>query len=572
MPSRLALLTSPTGDVRRLSWSTPVVAPTIASLAYLAYAIWLTWPMPTHLTDAVWGPGGDVVGNLTGYRELAQHAFPFLPGRIESFAAPEGLDVNYPFHVATWPSSLLMYLGSLVFGAVVTMNLLVLSGFVLTGTATMLLVRRQTGDAWAGGVAGWAAAFSLSNVFNAVSAPDFVHLWVIVLLVWRAIVVQEAPTRRNGLLLGAAAVVAVSWNPYFLLMGTVAFAALAAATLLVASFDGTFGAHVRSLAWAVLVLVAAAVVYGTVTATAEHTGVRERALGEVYLYSARPEEFLDPPPSSRILGWLDLPASRTGVTTTFYLGLTVLTLALVACVAAARRGARPRLRADVVSLVLLAAAALVWSMPPTLAVGGVTIRFPASFVGEVTTTWRIYGRFGLIVGLAVCLLAGIGLARLRATPRAGLRAAVLVAAAVLVFLDVRGARYAITSFSPEPPIYATLRTQPAGAVAEYPLIPSTAGPYDQLYRQEFHHRRLLNGYDPGTAAERRALTLTRLDDRTARRLAKLGIRYVLLQRNREVPVGLAPPGTPTRAYREIARDDQYTLYRVAGAPAAPAAD
>lgn len=539
----------------------------MAACFYLAYAVWLTWPMPDHLTSAVWGPGGDVVGNLTGYRELAQHAIPFLPGRIDSLAAPEGLAVNYPFHVATWPSSLFMWLGSLLLGAVTAMNLLVLSGFVATGTATMLLVRRQSGDAWAGGVAGWAAAFSLSNVFNAASAPDFIHLWVIVLLIWRVIVVQETPTRRNGLLLGGAAVVAVSWNPYFLLMGTVAFAALAAATLAVAAFNGTFGEHVRSLAWAILVLLATALVYGLVTATADQTGVRERSIQEIYLYSARPEEFLDPPSSSRILGWLDLPQSRAGVATTFYVGLTVVALALVAIVAAVRRGARPRLRADVVSLLLLGAAALVWAMPPTLAIGGITVRFPASFVGEFTTTWRIYGRFGLIVGLSVCVLAGLGLAQLRSTPRVAVRTAVLVFAALVVFLDVRAAHFGITVFTPEPPIYASLRAQPPGAVAEYPLLPSTAGPYDQLYRQDFHHRRLLNGYDPGTAAERRALTLTRLDDRTAQRLAALRIRYVLLQRNRAVPAGLTPPGTPTRAFREIARDDQYTLYRVTDAPA-----
>ena len=108
-----------------------------------------------------------------------------------------------------------MYATSEVFGAVVAMNLLVLSSFVAPGISTFWFVRWLTGPgSCAAAIAAGAAAFQAAEVFNAATAPDFAHLWVLPLLAWRMFVLRDRPSRVNGLWAGAAgSPSAVAWNP-----------------------------------------------------------------------------------------------------------------------------------------------------------------------------------------------------------------------------------------------------------------------------------------------------------------------------------------------------------------------
>jgi hypothetical protein len=269
---------------------------------------------------------------------------------------------------------------------------------------------------------------------------------------------------------------------------------------------------------------------------------------------------------------LHVPGTRPGISTHYYLGLSLVLLAGIGMATAVRSRSNRARRADVVSLALVGIAALVWSGPPTMSVGSLEVRLPAWYVMGVTTTWRIYGRFGIVVSFATCVLAGIGIAALTRRGPVVARWVAVAAIALVVSLDV----WSPTSTYPtktleEPAIYAVLRAQPLGSVAEYPIFPLDVGAYDQLYRQEFHHRRLLNGYASGSAAEARALTLSRLDDETAGRLAVLGIRYVVLDTLRAPYEARPPPGTPTGRYRLIAQDGKWRLYEVVGAGPSPAA-
>lgn len=540
-----------------------------ASLLYLGYALWVTWPMPTDLRTSLYGPGGDVIGAVTGFREMAQHAFPFLPGRVESLGAPEGMAINHAQYIATWPSSLVMWLGTLVFGAVMAMNLFVLAGFVLTGVSTFLFVRWRIGDPWIAALAGWTLAFLPDPLFNGGTAPDFAHRWVLILLLWRMLVLRDEPTRRNGLLAGAAAVVTVSWNPYYLLIGTVAYGSLVAAGLAVGAIRRRAADHVRVLAWSVLPLVGAAVVYAFAAAAAEQSGVRERGFADLYLYSLRPLEFLNPPDGS-LFASLDL--STRDAQTYVYVGLTTFALALAAVAVVALSRAASRLRSDVLTLAWTVVVGVAWAGPPTFAVAGVTIYLPSWFIGQLTTTWRIYGRFSAIVEVGIVLLAAYGLHLLVRDRGARLRGALVAAVAVLVVLDVQTPGLEQTVRPDAPRVYQALRTQPPGAVAEYPIVASVLGPYGQLYRQELHHRPLLNGYDPGTPAEERALSLARLDDTTVGRLRELKIRYVLV--DTEYPLAPGDPGTGpvSTRLRLIGQEGPFVLYEVPGAPPVPYAE
>jgi hypothetical protein len=462
---------------------------------------------------------------------------------------------------------------SKILGAVVAMNLLVLSSFAATGVSTFLFVRWLTGRAGAAAIAGGAVAFQAAQIFNAATAPDFAHLWVLPLLAWRMFVLRDRPSRINGLWAGAAGVVAVAWNPYYLLMGSVALTTLAVANLVVAWRRGALRSQVSGLLWALPPLVAAAAVDVLAVVTdSSRAGVRDRPAAELYLYSSRLGEYFDPPNDNALFGWLHMPGTRPGVDTHFYLGLTVVVLAAIGVASVVRGRSHGPRRANVFSIVLLGVVAAVWSGPPTMSIGSFDIRLPSWYVMHVTTTWRIYGRFGIIVTFAVGVLAGVGIAAISRHGPVIVRGITLSAIALLLVLDLRvpSLEFPVKPLE-EPPIYAVLRDEPAGGVAEYPIYPLDVGAYDQLYRQDMHHRRLLNGYASGSTAEARALTLTRLDDETAQRLAALGVRYVVYDTTR-APYAAAPaPGMPTGSYRLVAEEGKWQLYEIAGAGPAPPA-
>jgi len=540
----------------------------VATSLYLGYTIWLAWPMPIHLSTTLWGPGGDVLGLLSTWREIAQHTFPFLPGRISSLAYPGGLPVDYAFNITTSPSSTIYWLATLAFGALPAMNLFVVAGFAATGVAVFLLIRGLTGDPWAALICGWGLTFQRDALFNAVTAPDFMHRWALAALVWRALVLQREPTKRNGLLAGAAALLAVSWNPYYLLMGTVAFATLTVVNLALAAKRRMFLRQLRAHAVALAVLGVAAVGYAVVTAVSATSGIRTHSLQDLQLYSARPLEYLMPPPNHVLLRGhqFDWPLARPG--TNFYIGLSLVFLAAIAIVRAFRRSTPRHERDAVISLSALGAVALVWSGPPIAPIGRFDFKLPSYYVFQLTSTWRIYGRFGIVVGFAVCILAGFGLAALLRSRQGITRVALILVASVVVFVDVKSPTYPITTYA-EPSIYRVLRKQPPGAVAEYPLVAATLGAYDQVFRQDYHGRPILNGYYSGSPAEARALSLARLDDpATPRRLASLGIRYVVLNTTAGYygPPGAA--GHPTRQFRRIAAADGFELYVIACAVSA----
>jgi hypothetical protein len=250
-----------------------------------------------------------------------------------------------------------------------------------------------------------------------------------------------------------------------------------------------------------------------------------------------------------------------------YLGLTTLALALVAVATALVRRGRLRRSSDVWLVAWVGVVAAALSAPPTFQPAGITIYMPSWFVFELVPTWRVFSRFGLLVMVAVTLLAAIGLAQiLRDRSRvATLAIGTLVAA--LVVLDLWTHPSPASSPLPRPAVYETIARQPPGIVAEYPLFANVIPEYSFALYQGIHHHPILNYYGQETRQEARALWIANLEDPdTAGQLRLLGVRYVVLHAG--VPAGVPPPGTPGRGFTRIADQDGGTLYRVDAAPRA----
>ena len=92
----------------------------LAGIAYLAFALAITWPFAIHPGSTLFGGvGSDLTAAVVRFRELADAAQPpFLPGHMPDLDAPEGLATQWALDFSSFPSSTLLWLSALAFGGI----------------------------------------------------------------------------------------------------------------------------------------------------------------------------------------------------------------------------------------------------------------------------------------------------------------------------------------------------------------------------------------------------------------------------------------------------------------------
>jgi hypothetical protein len=574
--STLAARGTPAGGARWLL---------LATLLYIGSAVFLTWPLVEHFNHSLYAanPPGDPIGSLSFYRDLvADHKTPFLPGVLHQVSAPAGQPIPWGRDLGSLPSVLTDWLFSLIFGAVAGANLYVFLAFVATGSAMFCFMRWLTGNMWVALLCGWMYAFYPFATINGQGHVDGIQGWVFVLALRRLVVLQREPNIRNAGLVALTSAFAMWWTPYFILLWGVALVVLALVTLVFAWRDGRLGTMLRLEAFggAIVLVFFAAIAAVSTGSSGQSLGVRTNGLAEFNAYSARILEYLLPDANNPIFGhdtagylMAHIHGSNPSEAT-LYVGVTTLALGFIALVAAfARRLTGPLARIALMAA-CLALVAIIFSAPPQGSLDGVTIDFPAHFVMELTTTWRVYSRFVVVAMLGLTVLAGIGLDWLSRRRRRSVSWAILTVATVLVVLDLwarvpnEGQRVYTTV---HPSVFTTLAHQrQPGLVAEYPLVPNEDSFYWDVYYQSLYRKPLINGYESGSLAEHRALSVANLAlPTTAGRLAEMGVRYIVVEKGPS-PYGLPPAGTPRTGFRRLASDWFATLYMVTARPSGPA--
>jgi hypothetical protein len=543
----------------------------LAVALYLGFACYLTWPLITDLAHSIYGEPGDPYGTMAFFGNLvSHHRNPFLPGTVTQFAAPEGIPIPWPRDLASAPEVLSLYLLTAVFGEIAAFGLYSLAGYTLTGVVTFLFARRLTKDTWAALIAGWVFAFYPFAAINGRGHPDFVQGWVLVLAIWRLLELLWHPSTRNGLLAGLAVVLGMWWSPYFILFVGVAYAAITAAALLRAWRDGSLRLVFKPQLTAALVIAVFMVGLGVLSTFGgtEGIGVRTHSTYELGFFAARPLEYLLPDIQSPLFGGTTkhylsaYPLNGTGVETTLYVGITVILLALVAFVAFIRRKLTPLAGPAVLALWLVAIVAAITSLSPKAHIFGVLLPFPSHFISLVTTTWRVYSRFVMIVMLALSVLAAVGLTVLTRGRSFWVRIAVMSLATIAIPLDLWAPQGGHVEKIPTPGIYKILARQPMGMVAEYPLARANTNVYGDIFFQRIYNKPLINGYVKGSFQELRAYSLAVLaNPSTAPRLAALGVRYVIVDATPPT-WGWPPSGQPGAGFRLIAHEPYADLYAV----------
>jgi hypothetical protein len=384
---------------------------------------------------------------------------------------------------------------------------------------------------------------------------------------------------RNGLLAGAAAILTMTWIQYYLLVGGVAFAAMVLMALVAAHRRGTLRLQIRAQAAAcsVVALVAASVV--VLAATTDFEGVPTRPEGDAYLNSARPLMYLVPGPGHPLLGhsvgrWVrdSYPSPQVDPNTTasyssIYLGIPLLILAGVGTVLFLRGRVR-NLGGVSAAALALTAVGLVFSAPPTVAIGGVKIPLPYDVITHLTTAFRVAARFSMLVMFGVCVIAAVGLVSLLARRRPGLQAAALAVLVLLVGVDEWARPVPSTTHLTHPAIYDLLARQPQGVVAEYPLSDTARSQNVELLYQHVHKHPIFDGWHDGSDDAVRKLGLNSLlASQTAPALAAFGVHYVLVRDvGTPTPPGLPRPGAVVPGLREIGQASGGSLYRVVARP------
>jgi len=221
--------------------------------------------------------------------------------------------------------------------------------------------------------------------------------------------------------------------------------------------------------------------------------------------------------------------------------------------------------------------ALIFSHSPYTDISNFRIFFPSYFMYKLAPMFRCYARFGIVVMLCVSVLAGIGLASiLQKIRNMRKRRVFLFIVLLLIFIE-----FAPTLPTPmvnavnPPPVYEWLAKQEGDfAIVEYPVETD----YEYLFWQRIHQKRLVNGAQPETYADKvRKEIVDILRPETPGVLKYLGAKYVILHpdkylKSEDVPViGEVPDVSKQKGLKLVKTFEEAQVYEVIAVPQRPKA-
>lgn len=288
-----------------------------------------------------------------------------------------------------------------------------------------------------------------------------------------------------------------------------------------------------------------------------------RSFEDLFVQSAKPLSYFLPAVTHPIFGniteqFLGTQLYGTSLTEhTLYLGWVPLILAFVAFKAwwKKRKDERTKENFYIGFFIFLAIAAWLFSQPPWWDIFGLKIYMPSFFIYKILPMFRAYCRFGIVVMLAVAILAGFGFKYIiERFKNFKIRLMFIVLCCSLVLFEFWNyPPYKVIDVSRPPEVYNWLKAQPEDTViAEYPL---DAGSPNEIYKfyQTKHEKRIINGSLPGSHANNVAQTITRLSDSgTPGVLRWMGVKYVLVHKNEYLKTELT--------------EDKEDLIRISGNP------
>ncbi|MDP3732514.1 MAG: hypothetical protein Q8R31_05815 [Candidatus Omnitrophota bacterium] len=184
--------------------------------------------------------------------------------------------------------------------------------------------------------------------------------------------------------------------------------------------------------------------------------------------------------------------------------------------------------------VFLAVVAWLFSQPPWWDFFGIKIYMPSFFLYKILPMFRAYCRFGIVVMLAVAVLAGFGLnfiLEIFKTQKTKIMVTILFCGLVL-FEFWNYPPFKVIDLSRAPQVYYWLKEQPGDfVIAEYPL--DIEGP-NEMYKffQTKHEKKIINGTLPGTYPNEVSKAIIKLSALNTTGVLKwMEVKYVLVHKD-----------------------------------------
>lgn len=400
-------------------------------------------------------------------------------------------------------------------------NVLLILGFALTGWTMALVLWRWTGDTWAAVIGGMLLAFNAHSL-SRVAHLQAVHVEFLPLAVFALDRLLAVPRVRHALGLAAAFALQSLTSNYLLVFLT--FGLTGAALTRARDWMG----RRRTLGMIALAAASAAVLLAPFLypywQAREQQGLG-RSLAEAATYAASWRDYLAA--SGRLhYEWWSAPFSRDAGAFLFP-GVTAMVLAGVAV--GTGRAWAPHAR--------------LWL---GMGLAGLVLSFGAAMPGyeylhgavPLLHGIRASVRFGYLVLAAVAALAAFGLLALRTrlATRRGLRAAVSLAALVLVTAEAARVPVGYTRARTVPSVYRFLADEPNAVVVELPIFDGVDRFRNARYmlHSTRHWRPLVNGYSGFTPASfRRHAVAARAfpEPEALAYLRGLGVTHVFVHAN-----------------------------------------
>jgi hypothetical protein len=394
-------------------------------------------------------------------------------------------------------------------------NLLLLSGFALSGAAMFLLVRSLTQHAGAALVAGFVFAFLPYRYLHYAHLELQMAQWM-PLCLWAFHRTVTNGRLRDGLLTGLfLALQALSSFYYGIFFVT--YLIPVGIALVMRERRASIWPVVRALA-AGAVLAAVLVVPFTRPYFAARQSVGERPLSEVARYSAMPQDYLVAPQHNTLFG--PLAEGRASGERELFQGIVVPVLALAALwppISAVRMGY---------------CAALALAFEISLGTNGMIYPWLREHVLPFRGL-RVPARMAIFVGLSLAVLVGYAVARIsRAASSRMARGAVVAVIALAIAAEYHSTLVLDEVWREPPSIYDAVAGQPGAVLLELPLMsPAIARASVYMYFSTFHWHPLLNGYS-GFSPRWYEELLNRMqafpDDPTIEDLRRRGVNYVIV--------------------------------------------
>jgi hypothetical protein len=453
-------------------WATAVI------LLFAALTAFMTYPQIRFMDDSVAKYEGDALFSTWRLAWVA-HELPRDPLNLfnANIFHPEkgSLAFSDAMIVPALMAAPLLWAGV---PQLLTYNIIFLSGFALSGAAMFLLVRSLTGSTLAALLSGFIFAFLPYRYMHYSHLELQISQWM-PLCLWALHRTMKNGRVLDGLLTGLflALQCLSSWY-YGIFLCT--FMVPIGVALLIGESGEKWKSAIRALA-AGAVLAAVLIIPMAIPYFAARSSVGERPEFEIRFYSAQPINYLAAHQQNVVFG---RSTARFGSQEReLFMGFFVPLLALVGLW-------RPLSASRIAYL-----AGLLLAFDLSLGYNGALYPLLHDYVLPYRGL-RVPARMGMVVGLALAVLAGYGAARLlKRAPTNTARGVVFALLTLLVWNEYRSVPLLKPIWTKPPPIYDALPAHASNVLLELPLVqPDISIEPTFMYFSTFHWNALVNGY------------------------------------------------------------------------------